>query len=251
MLQDKTILVTGATSGIGAATAEACAQEGARLVLTGRNAGAGEELCARLDGSGHCFLPADLGQRDEAQGLIERAVEKAGRLDGLVNNAGGVHHASVPDTDDECWDDTLNVNLSAVFYLCREAIPHMTGQGGGVIVNVASTWGLVGAERSAAYCATKGAVIQLTRSMALDHARDGVRVNAVAPGAVHTPMLASEAAAFGLSAEQGRELWSADAPTRSLASASHIADAIVFLLSEKSAHIHGTVLPVDGGSLAG
>ena len=241
-LNGKTILVTGATSGIGEATAFACARDGARVVLSGRNTHAGEALCERLEGSGHCFVGADLGDREQAQSLIERAWEAAGPLDGLVNNAGVVHHVTVPDTDDATWSDTLRVNLDAVFYLCRDVIPRMTEQGSGVIVNVASTWGLVGAERSAAYCASKGAVIQLTRSMALDHARDGVRVNAVAPGAVDTPMLVAEAAAFGLGADEGRELWSADAPTRTLASASNIADAIVFLLSDRAAHIHGTVL---------
>ena len=157
----------------------------------------------------------------------------------------------VPGAGVELWDDTIAVNLNAVFYLCRGFIPTMIDQGGGVIVNVASTWGLVGAEQTAAYCASKGAVIQLTRAMAMDHARHKVRINAVAPGAVDTPMLAAEAEAFGLSADEGRELWAADAPTRSLASANDIAEAIVFLMSDKSRHIHGTVLPVDGGFAGG
>jgi NAD(P)-dependent dehydrogenase (short-subunit alcohol dehydrogenase family) len=162
-----------------------------------------------------------------------------------------VHHATVPETSDAHWDDTIAVNLSAIFYLCRAAIPAMIAQGGGVIVNVASTWGLVGAEQSAAYCASKGGVIQLTRSMAMDHARDGLRINAVAPGAVDTPMLAEEAAQFGMTADEARQSWAADAPNRSLASAQDIAEAIIFLSSTRARHIHGMVLPVDGGSLAG
>ena len=251
MLNDRTILVTGATSGIGAATAQACARAGARVVLSGRNLEAGEVLLAELPGQGHHFVAADLRDRRQAQALISAVIDKAGRLDVLVNNAGVVHHATVVETSDADWDDTIAVNLSAVFYLCRAAIPPMIEQGGGVIVNIASTWGLVGAEQSAAYCASKGAVIQLTRSMAMDHARHNLRVNAVAPGAVDTPMLAAEAAAFGLDVEHCRKTWAEEAPARALATAGDVADAIVFLASDRSRHIHGTVLPVDGGSLAG
>lgn len=250
MLKDKTLLITGATSGIGAATALACAREGASIIASGRNTDAGKMLLSELPGEGHQFLPVDLADKTQLKPFIEEIMQ-GNRLDGLVNNAGVVHHAAVPDISDAHWDDTIAVNLNAVFYLCRAVIPPMISQGGGVIVNVASTWGLVGAEQSAAYCASKGAVIQLTRSMAMDHARHNVRVNAVAPGAVDTPMLEAEAAEFGISADEGRQLWAADAPTRSLAQAEDIAEAIVFLLSDKAKHIHGTVLPVDGGSLAG
>lgn len=254
LLTGKTILITGATSGIGAATAMNCAAEGARILACGRNATAGAELLDQLatgdQHRDHQFLPADLADKTQVEAFI-KTVKSDFKVDGLVNSAGVVHHATVPDTSDEHWDNTIALNLSAVFYLCRGLIPAMTDQGGGVIVNVASTWGLVGAEQTAAYCASKGAVIQLTRAMAMDHARSNVRINAVAPGAVDTPMLAAEAEAFGLSADEGRKLWAADAPTRSLANANDIADAIVFLLSNKSRHIHGTVLPVDGGSLAG
>ena len=250
MLKQKTLLITGTTSGIGEATALACAREGATVITTGRNLDAGQALLSRLPGEDHQFIPIDLADKSATQNFAER-VAREFRLDGLVNNAGVVHHASVPDTTEAQWDDTIAVNLNAIFYLCRAVIPSMIDQGGGVIVNVASTWGLVGAGQSAAYCASKGAVIQLTRSMAIDHAGQNVRVNAVAPGAVDTPMLEAEAAAFGLSSEEGRQLWADDAPTRSLAEAEDIAEAIVFLLSDKAKHIHGTVLPVDGGSLAG
>jgi meso-butanediol dehydrogenase/(S,S)-butanediol dehydrogenase/diacetyl reductase len=250
ILKDKIILVTGATSGIGAATAVACAREGARVLATGRNTEAGAVLLSQLTGGDHQFLAANLAEKTQVESLIH-TITNDFKLDGLINSAGVVHHATVPDTSNENWDDTIAVNLNAVFYLCRALIPSMIDQGGGVIVNVASTWGMVGAEQSAAYCASKGAVIQLTRSMAMDHARHNVRINAVAPGAVDTPMLEAEAAEFGLTADEGRKLWAADAPTRSLASANDIAEAIVFLMSDKARHIHGTVLPVDGGSLAG
>lgn len=250
MLKGKTILVTGATSGIGRTTAEVCAREGARIIASGRNVDAGASLLADLPGTDHQFISADLAKRSQAENLI-RQISEIGQLDGLVNSAGIAQHASVTETSNKLWDDTMSINLNAVFYLCRAVIPMMIEQGGGVIVNVASTWGLVGAEQSAAYCASKGAIIQLTRAMAMDHARQNIRINAVAPGAVDTPMLAAEAAEFGLSADQGRKLWAADAPTGTLASTSDIAETILFLMSDKSHHIHGTVIPVDGGSLAG
>ena len=127
----------------------------------------------------------------------------------------------------------------------------MIEAGGGSIINVASTWGLVGAETTAAYCASKGAVIQLTRAMAMDHAKDNVRINAVCPGAVDTPMLESEAGAFGITADQGRDLWRSSAANNKLATAEDIANSIIFLASENASHIHGVALPVDGGALAG
>ena len=251
MLNGKSVLVTGATSGIGAATARVAAREGARVLATGRNTEAGQTLVDELAGSGHGFITADLSDRGQAMSLIGKVLQLADRIDVLVNNAGVVHHATVPETGDAEWDDTIAVNLNAVFYICRSAIPHMIEQGGGAIVNVASTWGLVGAEKSAAYCASKGAVIQLTRSMAMDHAGSNLRINAVAPGAVDTPMLAAEAAAFGMEPDEGRNLWASDSLTGRLASAEDIAEAIVFLASDRAAHIHGVTLPVDGGSLAG
>ncbi|MFT5506443.1 MAG: meso-butanediol dehydrogenase/(S,S)-butanediol dehydrogenase/diacetyl reductase [Gammaproteobacteria bacterium] len=250
MLLGKTILVTGATSGIGMTTAEVCAREGARVFASGRNTEAGALLMDRLAGSDHKFFEADLADRSQAESLIIQ-VSKFGQLDGLINSAGIAQHATVTETSNSLWDDTIAINLNAVFYLCRAIIPRMIAQGGGVIVNVASTWGLVGAEQSAAYCASKGAVIQLTRAMAMDHAGQNVRINAVAPGAVDTPMLEAEAAEFGLSAEEGKKLWAADAPSGTLATASDVAETIAFLMSDKARHIHGTVIPIDGGALAG
>ena len=144
----------------------------------------------------------------------------------------------------------MSINVDAVFYLSRAAVIGMIERGGGIIVNVASTWGLVGAAQTAAYCASKGAVVQLTRAMAVDHAASNVRINAVCPGGVDTPMLAREAEAFGVGLEEGREMWAMDAPDQRLATAEDIADAVTFLASERAKHIHGAVLPVDGGTIA-
>ena len=249
-MKDKTVLITGATSGIGEKSAELFALEGATVVAVGRNSSRGQALVERLEGSGHSFVPSDLSDKNEAQSLVDKVTEVAGTIDILVNSAGVALHATVPETDDQIWENTMAVNLNAIFYLCRALIPKMIIKGGGVIVNVASTWGLAGAEKSAAYCASKGALIQLTRSMAIDHAKDNVRINAVCPGAVDSPMLAAESAAFGLSVSDGKALWASDAANNKLAMTEDIANAILFLASESASHIHGISLPVDGGSIA-
>ena len=249
-MKDKTVLITGATSGIGQKSAELFAFEGATVVAVGRNTSRGQALVERLEGSGHSFVPSDLSDKNEAQSLVDKVMEVAGTVDILVNSAGVALHATVPETDDQIWENTMAVNLNAIFYLCRALIPKMIIKGGGVIVNVASTWGLAGAEKSAAYCASKGALIQLTRSMAIDHAKDNVRINAVCPGAVDSPMLAAESAAFGLSVSDGKALWASDAANNKLAMTEDIANAILFLASESASHIHGISLPVDGGSIA-
>ena len=249
-MKDKTVLITGATSGIGEKSAELFALEGATVVAVGRNSSRGQALVERLEGSEHSFVPSDLSDKNEAQSLVDKVTEVAGTVDILVNSAGVALHATVPETDDQIWENTMAVNLNAIFYLCRALIPKMIIKGGGVIVNVASTWGLAGAEKSAAYCASKGALIQLTRSMAIDHAKDNVRINAVCPGAVDSPMLAAESAAFGLSVSDGKALWASDAANNKLAMTEDIANAILFLASESASHIHGISLPVDGGSIA-
>jgi len=205
---------------------------------------------AELEGSGHSFIAAELGTADAAEELARRALELFGHVDILVNSAGVVYHKTVPETTNEQWESTLAINVSTVFYLSRALVTGMLERGCGAIINVASTWGLVGAEQTAAYCASKGAVVQLTRAMAVDHAKHGVRINAVCPGAVDTPMLEAEAADFGISADEGRRLWAADAPNNQLASTEDIAEAIVFLSSDQAKHIHGVALPVDGGVTA-
>ena len=249
-LAGKAVLVTGATSGVGAQCARAFAREGAKLMLTGRNVERGEALAADLAGSDACFVQSELGTSGAADVLVAACVDKLGSLDVLVNSAGVIHHRNAPETSDAQWEETIAVNLSAVFYLSRAAVREMVPAGGGVIVNIASTWGIVAGEGVAAYCASKGAVIALTRAMAVDHARENVRVNAVCPGAVDTPMLVNEAQQLGMDPDEGRRVWAAVAPNRRLASAADIADAAVFLASDRARHIHGVALSVDGGATA-
>ena len=246
-LSGKIALVTGATSGIGAAVAQVFAQHGATVIASGRNATRGSALVSNLAGDGHIFIACDLAQKQQIGELVTQAINKFDQLDILVNNAGVVYHRTVPATTDEVWDETMATNVSAVFYLCRSTIPNMIAKGGGVIVNIASTWGLVGAEKSAAYCASKGAIVQLTRAMAKDHAKDNIRINAVCPGSVDTPMLESEAEQFNVTADQARTTWAAAAPNGKIATAEDVAQSVLFLASDNASHIHGVSLPVDGG----
>ena len=248
--EGKGVLITGATSGIGAQCARAFAREGAKLVLAGRSTERGEAIAAELAGCDATFVHNELGAAAAADALVAESIDRLGRLDVLVNSAGVIHHRNAPRTSDEQWEETIAVNVSAVFYLSRAAVRVMSPAGGGSIVNIASTWGMVAGENVAAYCASKGAVISLTRAMAADHARENIRVNAVCPGAVDSPMLVQEAAQLGMSADEGRRVWARDAPNRSLASTDDIANAVVFLASERAGHIHGIALPVDGGAIA-
>lgn len=158
-LEGKTALITGATSGIGEETARAFAREGASLLLTGRSTERGERLREELAGIDTAFVSAELGTAAVAQSLVEETVRRFGRIDVLVNSAGVARHATVPETTDELWEDTITVNVHAVFYLSRAAVPLLRARGGGAILNIASDWGLVGGERAVAYCASKGAVV--------------------------------------------------------------------------------------------
>ncbi len=245
-------LITGATSGIGRATAEVLAETGHRLVLTGRNASRGEGLRAGLAAGGAevIFLAGDLRQPELAGRLVEAAVERFGRLDALVNSAGVWFPRSTLETSDEVWAETLDVNLTALFRLSRAAITVMRGQGHGNIVNVSSDYGLVGAEGAAAYCASKGAVVLLTKAMALDHAADGIRVNAVCPTDTDTPMMEADARWRGQTPAEARAIAAQELPLGRMASAEEVARVIAFLVSEAASYLTGVALPVDGGTTA-
>jgi NAD(P)-dependent dehydrogenase (short-subunit alcohol dehydrogenase family) len=244
MLAGKVTLITGATSGIGTATARLFAERGARLVLTGRNAGAGEALAAEL-GAG--FLAADLAAPGAPQRLVDWAVARHGRLDVLVNNAGILFQGDSQACTDAQWDAVLAVNVTAVFRVSRTAVMVMATQGGGAIVNVASDWGLVAAQQAIAYGTSKGAIVQLTRSMAADHARQGIRVNAVCPGDTDTPMLRLLA---GEDKEAGLRAMAAAIPLGRIGQPRDSAAAIAFLASDDASFITGAMLPVDGGNSA-
>jgi len=248
---DKTVLVTGATSGLGAAVAEAFASSGADVALAGRDPQRGGQLRERLRALGRKveFIPGDVTDRTYCDSLVSATVSALGRLDIVVNSAGVAYHATVDETTDEQWQNTFDVNVSGTFYVCRAAIPAMR-EHGGVIVNIASDAALTGSKHLVAYCASKGAVLQMTRAMALDHAREGIRVIAVCPGDVDTPMLRGEFRDLGLSAEEGLRQSAEAVPLNRVCSPEEVADLVLFSASDSGRFVTGFPLVMDGGSRA-
>lgn len=249
---NKTVLVTGATSGLGEAIALGFGAAGARLVTTGRDQGRGESLKARLDdlGAENLFVAGDITSRGFCDGLVEQTLGHYGRLDVCVNNAGIIHHATVEETSDEAWHETMAVNVNGVFYVCRAAVPAMKAQGGGVIVNIASDAALSGSRHLAAYCASKGAVLQLSRAMALDHGGDGIRVVPVCPGDVDTPMLRGEFADRGISVEAGLEESASNVPLNRVCTPEEVAELVLYAASDAARFMTGYPLVLDGGGRA-
>lgn len=243
----KVALVTGAASGIGAATARRFSLEGASLLLGDSSGDAGAALAKELAAGGDSavFQEADVRSRADVEALVEAALEHFGRLDILFNNAGIGAIGRTPDLDPEVWQDVLDTDLNSVFYGCRAAIPHMRQSGGGVIVNTASISGLFGDYGLAAYNAAKGAVTNFTRALAIDHASENIRVNAVCPGPIETallrPVLASPAAA---------EEYAKLIPMGRVGQPEEIAGVVAFLASDDASYITGSCLVVDGGVTA-
>lgn len=245
------MLITGGSSGIGKATALQFAGEGATVALTGRRRDRGEATVREIAAAGGRarFFEADHTRFDDCSRVVQAVVDDLGRLDVLFNNAGIVTRGTAEETSEADWQRTFDINVTAVWWMSRLVLPHMRHQGGGVIVNNASHWGVVASERAAAYCASKGAVIQLTRAMALDHSREGIRINAICPGDVMTEWrLESDLAwvkAAGDMAKAGGYL-----PIGRIASPREIARAVLFLAGDDAAYVTGATLVVDGGHTA-
>jgi len=243
-------IVTGATSGIGAAIARALAAQGYALLLVGRRQAEGDAVAASLGASGvqARFLSADLSDRAAPDTIVQAALAAFGRVDVLINNAGMLTKGRAEDTSDADWDRTIDLNLGAVFRLSRAALPALRAQKG-AIVNIASDWALVGARNAVAYAVSKAAVAQLTRCMALDHASEGIRINAVCPGDTDTPMLAP-----GLSGDvRARALAACGAaiPMGRVGTPEDVARVTAFLASDAAGYMTGALIPVDGGMTAG
>lgn len=242
------VVVTGGGSGVGAAVAALCAQAGAVVVVSGRDADKLQQTRERAGGAVHC-VAGDVGDSAFCNRCVQEVVAQHGKLNVLVNNAGIIRRGTAAETDDAEWAEVMRTNVDGVFYMSRAAVQAMTAAGqGGAIVNTASTCGLVGAAGLAAYCTSKGAVVQLTRTMALECAAQRITVNAVCPGAIEAPMLFS-AHSDGSDAEAVRARNRAAIPAGELASAEEVARAIIYLACEP--HITGSMLSIDGGYTAG
>ncbi len=246
----KTVLVSGSTTGIGEACARVFAASGATVMVSGRNEPRGRAVVAGIVAAGGRaeFAGADLRVPGACESLVATTLERLGGLDVLVNNAGILYTADALQTSDEQWLETMAVNVNAVFYLSRAAVRHMRAAGGGAIVNIASEWGLNGEVNHVAYCASKGAVIQITRCMALDHARDGIRVNSVCPGEIHTRMVDDILAQQGGEPAERLRSLAAGIPMRRLAAPAEVAWCVHFLASGRASYVTGANLPVDGGN---
>ncbi|HSQ16236.1 MAG TPA: glucose 1-dehydrogenase [Anaerolineales bacterium] len=246
-LKDKVALITGGTSGIGRATAELFAAEGARVALTGRRAELGQAVAAQING---LYLPADHRRAEDCQNTVQQTISAFGRIDILFNNAGIVVSGTAETTTEQDWQDTLALNVTAVWRMSALVIPHMRRQGGGAIVNNASDWGLVGAAGVVAYCTSKGAVIQMTRAMAMDHAADHIRINAICPGDTFVERWLKDGYYRFSGAVSEAEARVSDLPLGRVAETSEIAKAVLFLASPDSSFMTGATLVVDGGNTA-
>ena len=248
----KAVLVTGGTSGIGAATALAFAGAGAAVLFSGRDAGrAAGVIASAADATGPiAFIEADLREPGIAERLVAETLERLGRLDVLVNNAGVLHRYGTLETTPAQWHETMAVNLNAVFFLSRAAAKAMKAQGGGAIVNVSSELGRFADAGTVSYCVTKAAVVQLTRALALDLAAFGIRVNAIAPGETHTAMLESAVRKRGYTVAEGLARFAGRVPLNRVADPDEIADAILFLASDDASYVTGATLSADGGTSA-
>ncbi|MFN8453832.1 MAG: glucose 1-dehydrogenase [Anaerolineae bacterium] len=254
-LAGKVALITGGTSGIGQATALLLAQEGVAVAITGRRAELGQAVAARIEtGGGRAlFIPADHTQPDDCRRVVDSVIAQFGRVDILFNNAGMVVKGTAETTSDEVWSRTLDLNVTAVWRMCKLVLPHMRAQGSGVIINNASDWGLVGGLEAVAYCTSKGAVVQMTRAMALDHAREGIRINAVCPGDTFVERWV-ETGYFSNShngdVAAGLQDAGAALPLGRVGRVEEIAQAVLFLASDASSFMTGATLVVDGGNTA-
>lgn len=248
-LEGKVALVTGGASGIGRATAELFAREGASVVIIDMNEKAAQ-TAAREIGASTIFQAADVTKADDCERAVQHVVREFGGIHILFNNAGLIRRASVTELSEDDWDRVMAVNVKSIFLMSRLVIPIMATAGGGVIVNMASGWGLAGGPRAAAYCASKGAVVLLTKAMAIDHGPQNIRVNCICPGDTDTDMLRDEAQQLG----ENENHFLADSARRPLGRVGRpqeIAQAALYLASDASSFVSGTALIVDGGGLAG
>jgi NAD(P)-dependent dehydrogenase (short-subunit alcohol dehydrogenase family) len=253
-LRGKSAIVTGAAKGIGRGVSEAFAANGAAVTMVDLDGDALSKAAASIKAAGGIAIGvrADVRSDGEVLAAVEAAVGHFGGVDILVNNAGVVRYGRVEEMSEADWDLQLDTNLKAHYLTMRHAIPKMRMRGGGAIVNLASVQAFASQQAVAAYSASKGAVVALTRTIALDHAVDGIRANCIAPGSIDTPMLRSNADLFASGGDPADLIasWGACHPIGRVGTPEDIANLVVFLSSDLAAFITGTCVVIDGGLLA-
>ncbi|WP_421856572.1 SDR family NAD(P)-dependent oxidoreductase [Marinomonas sp.] len=245
----KVVLVTGASSGIGSAMVEKFASSGWKVMAAGRNQ-ARLDRVASLSDNIHTWA-GSLEHTADAEALIAHTVAELGQIDCLINNAGVLVRGDATQTTDADWRSTMTTNVDVPFFLSRAAIPHLKISKG-CILNTASDWGLHAGKGATAYCVSKAAIVMMSKAMALDHGRDGIRVNAICPGDTSTPMLFGESSPY--KDVSGGDAFQAslceDSPNGRIGEPSEVAALAFFLASDDARHINGTAIPVDGGASA-
>jgi NAD(P)-dependent dehydrogenase (short-subunit alcohol dehydrogenase family) len=254
-LTDKVAIITGATSGIGKATALLFAEEGAQVAITGRRLELGQQLESEIRGrEARClFIRADHSQADDCTRVVERTLAEFGRVDILFNNAGIVTGGTAETTSEEVWNKTLAINVTAVWRMSKLVIPIMKKQGNGVIVNNGSDWSVVAGRDAFPYIMSKGAVAMMTKAMALDYAREGIRVNAVCPGDTLVDRWMEKGyfeSSDPVTVNEAMKESSAYIPMGRFGKPEEIAQAVLFLASDDSSFVTGHLLLVDGGNTA-
>ena len=243
LLKDKVVIITGTSSGFGKETASLFVKEGAKIVAVSRGA-AGKKLVDEINAAGGdaIFVKGDVSVEQDIINVVDKAIERYGKIDVLFNNAGVYIPGKADELASEDWDKVIDINLKGVYLGCKYAVPHMKKNGGGVILNTASAAGIIGFPDAVAYAASKGGVVYLTKAMAVDYAKDNIRVNCICPGTGETNMTKEI-----VENEELSKMFLAPIPLGRFGQPQDIANAALFLASDMSSYITGVALPVDGG----
>lgn len=251
-LDGKVAIITGGASGIGKVSALSLSEAGANVVIADIDDRNGQDVVNLIvrEGRKAIYIHCDVTNAAYCQATVASAIREFGSINILLNNAGIILRTTVLNTTEDEWDRVMAVNVKGIFLLSKYALPHMVATGGGVIINISSGWGMVGGRQAVSYCASKGAVINMTRAMAVDHGSQNIRVNCICPGDTDTPMLIDEARQLGQS-ENEFLLAASERPLNRVGTPDDIANAVLYLASDASSFVTGTTLVVDGGGLAG